>query len=175
MPPERLLLSAAPLWQRTLLRGAPRRRESPEPNPPRGPRARQGLSRRAGARRGGSGHPRRRDPCAVRRERRGEIHLDQDPGRGSAPRELSGRNDPCRPALPLPKPARFLGRRHPHHLPGIGPGSRPERGRKRFPRPRIRRVPRIAAGTHAGRSRPALGPVGPRRVRSRRPRTNPYR
>ena len=122
---------------------------------------RQELRRRARAPGRVVDRGRGRGPRPLRRERRGQEHADEDPGRRD---HRIRRRDPLeRPAGPVLGPARGRGRRHPDHLPGAEPGSPAHGRRQHLPGPRkdLGRPARLARQPRdGGRATAALRPAG---------------
>ena len=97
----------------------------------------------------------------LRRERRGQEHADEDPGRRD--HRLRGRDPPGRPAGAVLRAARGRGRRHPDHLPGAEPRPAAHGRRQHLPRPgEDARRPAGLAGRprDGGPDAPAVRPPG---------------
>ena len=109
---------------------------------------------------------RRRGPRALRRERRGQEHADEDPGRRD--HRLRRRDRARRPAGRVLRPARRRGRRHPDHLPGAEPRPRADGRRQHLPRPRADGA--ASAGSTTARWRPRRAGSSSGWARRSRPR-----
>ena len=103
----------------------------------RGPAADQALHRHAGARRGRLRRPRRRGPCAARRERRRQVDADQGAGR-RAPRRC-GRDPAARPRRSIRSPSSC---RSPSSIRISAWSTRMTRGRERRGARRLSAPPR---------------------------------